>query len=458
MHDVAERLNITNFGRCMMRLDEGDLSSDARERVRSYKKIDRRLRSFLQEGINDGSITLVDAKVAAFSIAGALNWICVWYEPAGTLTRKIASQFAHVRGGARETRGAQPFGAGVTHMIASTIPEPAVSSLGREPSILIRKAAVLGAGTVGSRIAAHLANAGLPVVMLDIAADSGARSNIAAHALEELRRGKPAAFYEPSLAERITIGNFDDDLARLADCDWVIEAVAENLAIKRALLEKVAPHLKRDAILTTNTSGLPVASVAAGLPEQLRRRCFGTQFFNPPRYMRLVEIIATPETDPAALEAVWRFADLRLGKEVVFARDTPNFIANRVGVTIMLAAVRLMQEEDLSIEEVDLLTGALIGWPRTGTFRLADLVGLDVLAQVARNLSDAGVPPPFLQTLRERGWLGDKTRQGFYKKEKDAEGKETRFAPGRRWSTGRRQSPGCRHSRWRRMWSGCRSG
>ena len=165
----------------------------------------------------------------------------------------------------------------------------------------------------------------------------------------------------------------------------MIEAVTENLAIKQALLEKIAPHLKPDVILTTNTSGLPIASIAAKLPEHLRRRWFGTHFFNPPRYMRLVEIIATPETDPAAVDAVSHFADLRLGKEVVFARDTPNFIANRIGVFIMLEAVRLMQAEDLTIEEVDALTGTAIGWPRTGTFRLADLVGLDVLAHVAAN-------------------------------------------------------------------------
>ena len=210
----------------------------------------------------------------------------------------------------------------------------------------------------------------------------------------------------------------------------MIEAVTENLAIKQALLEKVAPHLKPDAILTTNTSGLPVASIAAKLPEQLRRRWFGTHFFNPPRYMRLVEIIATPEADPAAVAAVSHFADVRLGKEVVFARDTPNFIANRIGVFIMLEAVRLMQEEDLTIEEVDALTGTAIGWPRTGTFRLADLVGLDVLAHVAANFArsrGASALPPFVQTMLERRWLGDKTKQGFYKKEKDAEGKEIRL-------------------------------
>jgi len=299
-------------------------------------------------------------------------------------------------------------------------------------SILIRKAAVLGAGTMGSRIAAHLANAGLPVVLLDIPAKEGPRSAIAVQALEALRKAKPAAFYDIALAARITTGNFEDDLKLLSDCDWVIEAVSENLEIKQALLEKVTPHLKHDVILTTNTSGLPVGSIAAKLPERFRHRWFGTHFFNPPRYMRLVEIIATSKTDPGALAAIAHFADQQLGKEVVFARDTPNFIANRIGVFIMLEAVRLMQAEDLTIEEVDALTGSAIGWPRTGTFRLADLVGLDVLVNVAQNfpLSNSGERlrmPPFVETMLERRWLGDKTKQGFYKKEKDAEGNDVRL-------------------------------
>ena len=302
-----------------------------------------------------------------------------------------------------------------------------VSSPGQGPATVIRKAAVLGAGTMGSRIAAHLANAGLPVVLLDIPAQAGARNAIASQALEALKKNKPAAFYDPAYAAHISVGNFEDDLALLAGCDWVIEAVTENLGIKQALLDKVAPHLMPGAILTTNTSGLPVASIAAQLPEPLRRRWFGTHFFNPPRYMRLVEIIPTPEADPAAIAAVAHFADVLLGKEVVFARDTPNFIANRIGVFIMLESVRLMQEEDLTIEEVDALTGSAIGWPRTGTFRLADMVGIDVLSHVAANFEGSGVMPPFIRTMLERRWLGDKTKQGFYKKEKDAEGKEIRL-------------------------------
>ena len=315
-------------------------------------------------------------------------------------------------------------------MSASSVFQSSDPSASRpSASVLIRKAAVLGAGTMGSRIAAHLANAGLPVVLLDIPTEGPVRSTVAVHALEALKKTKPAAFYDPSLASRIASGNFDDDLALLRDCDWVIEAVTENLAIKQALLRKVVPHLKADAIFTTNTSGLPIASIASVLPEDLRRRWFGTHFFNPPRYMRLVEIIAPPDADPAAVAAIGRFADLHLGKEVVFARDTPNFIANRIGVFVMLETVRLLMEEDLSIEEVDVLTGSALGWPRTGTFRLADLVGIDVLAHVARNFPQAGLElPPFLETMLERRWLGDKTRQGFYRKEKDAQGAEVRYA------------------------------
>jgi 3-hydroxyacyl-CoA dehydrogenase len=291
---------------------------------------------------------------------------------------------------------------------------------------LIQKVAVLGAGTMGARIAAHMANAGLPVILLDLASPTGPRSAVALGALDALKKSRPAAFYDPSVATHITPGNFEDDLALLSGCDWVVEAVTENLAIKQALLEKAVPHLKPGAVLTTNTSGIPIASIAQVLPPELRPRFFGTHFFNPPRYMRLVEIIAPPGTDAAAVAAIAHFTDQRLGKEVVFARDTPNFIANRIGVFIMLEAVRLMESEDLTVEEVDALTGTAIGWPRTGTFRLADLVGLDVLAHVAANFArireGAGAEmamPAWIQTMLERRWLGDKTAQGFYKKVKD---------------------------------------
>jgi 3-hydroxyacyl-CoA dehydrogenase len=247
--------------------------------------------------------------------------------------------------------------------------------------------------------------------------------------MEALKKAKPAALARLEFARRITIGNLDDDLPKLKDCDWVIEAVAENLDIKRALLGRVAPHLRADAILTTNTSGLPVGDIAKALPEDLRRRWFGTHFFNPPRYMQLVEIIATPESDPTAVASVAQFAEVYLGKSVVPANDRPNFIANRVGAFAMLNTIRVMQEQGLTIEEVDALTGKPLGWPRTGTFRLADMVGLDVLGSVVRNFAAnakderADVQmPAFLEQMLERKWFGDKTGQGFYRKQKGADG------------------------------------
>ena len=296
--------------------------------------------------------------------------------------------------------------------------------------LLIRRAAVLGAGTMGSRIAAHLANAGIPTLLLDmVPAGEGVRNRLALAAMDALSKAKPAAFYEPSLATLITPGNFDDDLPKLAQCDWVIEAVAENLAIKTALLARVVSHLAPHAVLTTNTSGLPVAQIAAGLATH-KQRFFGTHFFNPPRYMRLLEVIPTAESDAAVVAAFAAFADRMLGKQVVFANDTPNFIANRIGVAVMFTAAELMREQGLTIEEVDALTGQAIGWPRTGTFRLADLVGIDVLAHVAANFPQGVTQGGFLPVLGEmvkRGWLGDKAGQGFYKKSRGADGKELRL-------------------------------
>ena len=308
----------------------------------------------------------------------------------------------------------------------------------------IGRVAVLGAGTMGSRIAAHIANAGLGVVLLDIAApgtDASApkqeRNKIVLSALDGLKRSKPAAFYMPESARLITPGNFEDDLALISDCDWILEVVAEDLEIKRALLGKVQQHRRIDSIVTSNTSGLPIHKIVEGMPMELRRHWFGTHFFNPPRYMRLLEIISTPDTDPADIAVIERFCDLRLGKAIVHSHDTPNFIANRIGTFSMANAIRLMQEQELSIEEVDALTGSALGWPKTGTFRLGDMVGVDVLAHVATNFSAQAAKikderaevtlAPFIGTMLERKWLGDKTKQGFYKKEgKDAEGRDLR--------------------------------
>ena len=298
----------------------------------------------------------------------------------------------------------------------------------------INKVAVLGAGTMGARIAAHFANAGVPSYLLDIVppdADAPARNKIAAAGLDAARKSKPAAFMDPSLARFVNVGNFDDDLKKLAEVDWIIEAVVENLEIKRALLRKVEAIRKPGTIVTTNTSGLPVGKIAEGFSDDFRWAWFGTHFFNPPRYMRLLELIPTPEADRAAIAAVAHFCDVRLGKGVVLAKDTPNFIGNRIGTFSVLNVMRLMQEMDLSIEEVDALTGQAVGWPKSATFRTIDLVGLDILGHVVGNMttnvhderSDLRLPDFFAQML-QRKWLGDKTKGGFYKKAKGHDGKE----------------------------------
>ncbi len=316
-------------------------------------------------------------------------------------------------------------------MTTAVAPAAAPASTENQQPYLVRRAAVLGAGTMGSRIAAHLANAGIPTLLLDLVpAGESNRNKLAKGALEALAKAKPAAFYEAGLASLVTPGNFEDDLPKLKDCDWVIEAVAENLAIKTELLGKVVQHLAPNAVLTTNTSGLPVKQIAAGLSGH-RDRLFGTHFFNPPRYMRLLEIIPTAETKPELVAAFAAFADKNLGKQVVFANDTPNFIANRIGVAVSFSAGNLMLEQGLTVEEVDALTGTALGWPRTGTFRLADMVGIDILAHVAKNFpqgAPAGKFGALLDEMLKRGWLGDKTGQGFYKKSKGAGGKDERLA------------------------------
>src|SRR6266849_6184714 len=253
------------------------------------------------------------------------------------------------------------------------------SSTGRVRSIRprlfmkrINRVAILGAGTMGARIAAHFANAGVPSYLFDILppdAGAAARNRIAAAGLDALKKSKPAAFMDPSLARLITVGNFEDDLKKLAEVDWIIEAVVENLDLKRALLKKIEAIRKPGTIITTNTSGLPVGKIAEGFSDDFRRSWFGTHFFNPPRYMRLLEIIPTPETDRAAIDVVAHFADVELGNGIVLAKDTPNFIGNRIGTFSVLNVMRLMQETDLSIEDVDALTGDAVGCPKSATFR-----------------------------------------------------------------------------------------
>jgi 3-hydroxyacyl-CoA dehydrogenase len=290
---------------------------------------------------------------------------------------------------------------------------------------MIRTASVLGAGTMGAQIAAHLANAGLPVRLLDVSAD------VAAQGLKRARGLKPDPFFTAEAAARIEIGSLDTDLARACEVDWVIEAVVERLDVKRALFERIDTGGPDTPIVTSNTSGIPVAALAEGRSEAFRRRFFGTHFFNPPRYLHLLEIIPTPETDRAALDRVAAFADRRLGKGVVVAKDTPNFIANHLGLYGAMRIFEALASGDYTIEEIDAMTGPAIGRPKSATFRTLDLSGLDVLVHVAHNLAervpearDAFAVPPLLEALVARGSLGEKSGEGFYKREARPEGSE----------------------------------
>lgn len=293
---------------------------------------------------------------------------------------------------------------------------------------------------MGSRIAAHLANAGVPCVLLDIVpadlpaeAPSAERNKIVRAGLEAARKSKPAAFFTSSLADKIAIGNFEDDLGRCAEADWIIEAVAENLEIKRKLLGCVAQFRKPGAMVTTNTSGLPVHLIAEGMSEEFQQHWAGTHFFNPPRYLKLVEVIPGPKTLSEVVGSLSEFCDRRLGKGVVIAKDTPNFIANRIGTFSMLNALRLMGTLGMTVEEVDACTGPAVGWPKSATFRTADIVGLDVLVHVVKNIYETAPKdesrewykvPALVEEMVKRGWLGDKTGQGFYKKVRGAAEKE----------------------------------
>jgi 3-hydroxyacyl-CoA dehydrogenase len=301
---------------------------------------------------------------------------------------------------------------------------------------------------MGARIAAHLANAGVPCYLLDmrpaeltaeetarkLTADSPeVRNRIVRAGFEAAKKARPAAFFTAEDSRLITIGNFDDNLAWCAEADWIIEVVAENLEIKRKLLERVEQHRRPGTLVTTNTSGLPVRLIAEGRSEDFRRHWAGTHFFNPPRYMKLVELIPGPDTRPEALAALSGFCDRVLGKGVVVAKDTPNFIANRIGTFSMLNVLALMQELDMTVEEVDACTGPAVGWPKSATFRTADIVGLDVLTHVVRNIYETAAGdemreryrvPALLEDMMKRGWLGDKTGSGFYKRVKGGEGKE----------------------------------
>jgi 3-hydroxyacyl-CoA dehydrogenase len=284
------------------------------------------------------------------------------------------------------------------------------------------RAAVLGAGTMGAQIAAHLANIGWKALLLDLTLDH------AKQGLERVSKLKPAPFYLPELASRIELGSFETDFPRLKEADWVIEAVVEKPDIKRELWTRVQDYVAPHAVLSTNTSGLSIHEMSDDCRDDIKRRFLGTHFFNPPRYLKLLELIPRRETDPDILEGVARFAERVLGKRVVIARDTPGFIANRLGVHSMMVVFPLMQEFGMTIEEVDALTGPLIGNPRSATFRLADIVGLDVMASVAGNLHERlsteeekriFALPEVVQRLIADGRLGEKTGAGFYRRQKD---------------------------------------
>ena len=293
---------------------------------------------------------------------------------------------------------------------------------------------------MGARIAAHLANAGIPCYLLDIVPTSltpaeqskgltlesrAVRNRIVLAGLEAAKKSRPAAFFTPDDARLITPGNLEDNIAWCGQADWIIEAVAENLEIKRSLFTRVETVRKPGTIVTSNTSGLPIHLIAEGRSEDFQQHWAGTHFFNPPRYMKLVELIPGPKTLPEVLQSLDAICDLRLGKGVVPAKDTPNFIANRIGTFSMLNAVRQMLALEMTIEEVDACTGPAIGQPKSATFRTADLVGLDILVHVIRNIYDNATTdasrdiykvPPFMEEMLKRGWLGDKTGGGFYKK------------------------------------------
>lgn len=283
----------------------------------------------------------------------------------------------------------------------------------------IHRVAILGAGTMGSRIAAHFANAGIPSVLLDVTSD------LARKGVETAAKQRPGGFFVDSAAALIQTGSFDANLAEVAHCDWIIEAVTENLEIKRSLWKRVEAVRKPGMIVSTNTSGIPLRQIADGFSSDFRRHFLGTHFFNPPRYLHLLELIPGPETDPAILEFVSDFADRRLGKGVVPCKDTPNFIANRIGSFFGGTIAKITQEGGYTVEEVDAITGPLIGLPNSASFRLLDIVGLDVWAFVGTNLyhavpgdrwRDRFLPAETQRRMLERKWLGEKTGQGFYKR------------------------------------------
>ncbi|MEB3295651.1 MAG: 3-hydroxyacyl-CoA dehydrogenase/enoyl-CoA hydratase family protein [Synechococcales bacterium] len=289
-----------------------------------------------------------------------------------------------------------------------------------------RTVAVLGAGVMGTQIAAHLANAGLTVHLLDLAAPAGDPNQVVETAFKKALKQSPPIFFTEKTARRVTLGNFDQHFDRLAQVDWVIEAVVEKLEIKQQLMERLEAVVSSNTIISSNTSGLPIHEIVKQRSPSFQKRFLGTHFFNPPRYLKLLELIPTPETDPTVLQQMQWLGETQLGKGVVIAKDTPNFIANRIGMYVTMLGLNAWLQQDYSIEEIDRLTGHLVGRPKSATFRTADLVGLDTLLYVTDNLYPA-IPeddqrevfqaPALLRKLVATGTLGAKTRQGFYKKQ-----------------------------------------
>ena len=311
----------------------------------------------------------------------------------------------------------------------------------------INQVAVLGSGVMGSRIALHFANIGCKVYLLDIVPrelteaekkkgltleDRAVRNRIADENLKSVLKAKPSPVYSKSYSSRITIGNFEDDLAYLSEADWIIEAVVENLKIKKSVFEKVEKFRKEGTIVTSNTSGIPLHLMLEERSEDFQKNFCGAHFFNPPRYLQLLEIIPTPKTDHEVVDFLTHYGDLYRGKTPVLCKDTPAFIANRIGVFSIMAVFKLKEEMGLSVKEIDTLTGPLTGKPKSATFRTADVVGIDTLVKVADNIyndcredeaRELFVIPGYVKTMVDNNWLGDKSGQGFYKKSKDEEGK-----------------------------------
>ncbi|OPH47293.1 3-hydroxyacyl-CoA dehydrogenase [Paenibacillus ferrarius] len=313
---------------------------------------------------------------------------------------------------------------------------------------IIRKAAVIGSGVMGSGIAAHLANVGIPVLLLDIvpsqllAQESAAgltldhpkvRNRFADQAIDKLKKTNPAPLYSEDFAARITAGNLEDDVSKLADVDWIIEVIVENLQAKQQLISRIEKVWKRGTIVSSNTSGISIHAMVESASDEFKRHFLGTHFFNPPRYMKLVEVIPNEATDPAIVAFMKDFCEKKLGKGVVQAKDTPNFIGNRIGTYGLLVTLREMIAGGYSVEEVDAVTGPAMGRPKSATFRTLDLVGLDTFVHVANNVFDLVTDPEekdifrspeLLKSMVEKGWIGEKQGQGFYKKVTSDAGKE----------------------------------